>query len=145
MRPQDFVRPIQRRPDDLGFIYVDFTLDEGTPYVRRGLIQESTASLTAYVGVLIDHPLAGQDYNEFLLDVHGGLTFGQPGDGQYRPAGWYWYGWDYAHFSDLSKLDLKYLLSAGELTMIPKHDWTIPEVLEHLNDALRQLRGLMED
>ena len=56
----------------------------------------------AYVGVPSDHPLAGFSYMDLLhlIDCHGGLTFSDEGDGEARPRGYFWYGWDYAHAGD---------------------------------------------
>ena len=135
---RDLVRIPERRPDDVGFAYLDWTEDEGTPFVRRALVVEGPMSLTAYVGVPIEHPLADQNYDDVPLDVHGGLTHGAPGDQVHRPLGWYWYGWDYAHAGDLTKLSAWYGRDLGE------HDWTIREVAAHTIDAMRQLRALME-
>jgi hypothetical protein len=72
--------------------------------VRCLVIEGPVGALCAYVGVPADHPLAGKSDTDPALDdlsVHGGLTFADEGDGRYRPAGWYWYGWDYAHAGDL--------------------------------------------
>lgn len=35
------------------------------------------------------------------LRCHGGLTFGDEGDDEYRPKGWWWFGFDCAHSGDL--------------------------------------------
>ena len=45
-----------------------------------------------YVGVPVDHPIAGYDYENITIDCHGGLTFADKGDGKIRPEGYYWYG-----------------------------------------------------
>jgi len=135
----ELVRTPERRPDDIGFVYHDW-VDRGddehdTPI--RAMVVESTASLTAYVGLPLDHPLAGQSYDDFRLDVHGGLTYASAGGTPSFPAGWYWYGWDYAHSRDLSKLDITY--GTGHPGA---HDWTIPEVYAETQDAVHQLRVL---
>jgi hypothetical protein len=60
-------------------------------------------SLCGYVGVSEEHPAYGRDYSDRLLydiDVHGGLTFAGQGDGKHRPAGYWWLGFDCAHFGD---------------------------------------------
>ena len=36
-----------------------------------------------------------------LIEVHGGLTFSGLGDGEWRPAGYWWFGFDCAHAGDL--------------------------------------------
>lgn len=70
--------------------------DEGV----RCLIIRGPASICAYVGVQADHPLAGHNYDNIPVRCHYGLTFSGEGDGTYRPKGYYWYGWDYAHSGD---------------------------------------------
>lgn len=56
--------------------------------------------LNGYVGVPEGHPAYDRDYNEIDVEVHGGLTFGDFGDGQLRPKGFYWLGFDCAHLGD---------------------------------------------
>lgn len=68
----------------------------GTPF--RGLVVRGEFSLLAYVGVPRSHWLA--DMVELEFDCHFGVTFRGHGDGGLRPADWYWYGWDYAHYTD---------------------------------------------
>ena len=65
----------------------------------RFIIMRGPVSLCAYIGVPDGHPLAGFEYDDVPIDCHGGLTFSGGGDG-YRPKGFWWYGWDYAHFGD---------------------------------------------
>ena len=89
---------------------------EGTIYhdeIREGvrlLILRGPVSVNAYLGVPLDHPLAGFHYNDIPLDVHGGLTFSSKGATRKTttwPASWWWYGWDYGHAGDKSFYDLK--------------------------------------
>jgi hypothetical protein len=62
--------------------------------------------LCGYVGVKKGHPCYGKDYelmpydDLFSLKVHGGLTFSGEGDGSWRPAGYWWLGFDCGHFMD---------------------------------------------
>lgn len=70
--------------------------DEGV----RCLILRGPSALCAYVGVPIDHPLAGFNYDDVPLRCHGGLTFSAKGDGSMRPKGFYWFGYDYGHCND---------------------------------------------
>jgi len=37
---------------------------------------------------------------------HYGETFSDIGDGKIRPAGYWWYGWDYGHLHDVSFFDI---------------------------------------
>lgn len=90
--------------DEVGTVYED-SYENGVRYI----IKRGPPALCAYVGVPADHPLAGFDYNNLPLDCHGGLTFAAEGsDLSTWPAGWYWYGWDYAHAGDRCFYDLKY-------------------------------------
>jgi len=75
----------------------------------RFLVMRGPASVVAYLGVPESHPLAGRAYDDLPLDCHGGLTFAGLGGGKRDafPAGWYWYGWDYAHSGDRSFYDLE--------------------------------------
>jgi len=88
----------------------------------RYLIMRGPGALCAYFGVPLDHPLAGFCYDDLSVDCHGGLTFGSEGDGEMRPAGVYWYGWDYAHSGDKSFYDIKYGTDRGDKA------WTVEDV-----------------
>ncbi len=63
--------------------------------------------LCGYVAVPKGHPCYGKDherlpYRDLLeVSVHGGLTFSGEGDGEHRPAGVWWFGFDCAHWGDL--------------------------------------------
>lgn len=104
--------------DPVGTVYVDKIADG-----IRFLVMRGPTSLCAYVGVPLDHPIAGMDYNDIDLQVHGGLTFGREGAGTF-PAGWYWYGWDYSHCDDKSFYDLKYNSSRNG------KPWTVEDVVK---------------
>ena len=88
----------------------------------RYLIMRGPAALCAYFGVPLDHPLAGFGYDDLPVDCHCGLTFGSEGDGEMRPAGVYWYGWDYAHSGDKSFYDIEYGTDRGD------KEWTVEDV-----------------
>jgi hypothetical protein len=65
----------------------------------------SGGHLCGYVGVPKNHPAYGVSYTHEIfehIDVHGGLTYGDEGDGEFRPEGTYWFGFDCAHSGDLS-------------------------------------------
>lgn len=64
----------------------------------RFIIMKGGSSLCGYVGLPIDHPLSGFDYDDMPVSAHGGLTFS--GDSDRLPNTCYWYGWDYAHAGD---------------------------------------------
>ena len=77
--------------------------------------------LCGYVGVPRGHPCYGKHYDhlpyEDLLsvEVHGGLTFSQAGNGKTWPAGYWWLGFDCAHAWDLVPFmaNIKGLESSG--------------------------------
>ena len=96
----------------------------------RCLIMRGPAHLCAYLGVPINHPLAGYNYDEIPLRVHGGLTFADKGDGKNRPTGYWWYGWDYGHAGDATTYEIElYGKTFGKM-------WTIAEVEEEVHWAL---------
>ena len=137
----NLVRMPERQPENIGFVYFDWTVDEGTPFVRRALIAEGPWSLLAYVGIPESHWMAGCEAEDFPLKVHGGLTYaGSEGDGP-RPQGWYLYGWDYGHFGDKTKRDRRYAALYDYDT--GEHDWTLEEVWADTKEALIQLGNLM--
>ena len=103
----------------------------------RYLIMRGPASLTAYLGIPLDHPLAKVDYNDINLSVHWGLTFGSDGNG-YRPEGIYWIGWDYAHCDDISFYDYDYGVRHESI------GWTVPMVRDEIFTVIPELKKLME-
>lgn len=118
----------------------DWTEDEGTPLARRAIILDGPASICGYVGVPMGHPLAGKNYDDMPLDVHGGLTFASEG-GRHWPEGWYWYGWDYAHLGDITTYDLKYRKNPER----DAHLWTVEEVEAETRGVMDQLRDMMAE
>ena len=70
--------------DKVGTIYVDKT--DGN---LRYLVMRGPASLCAYIGVALDHPIAGKHYDFIDINVHGGLTFSQEGNGKQWPKGFF--------------------------------------------------------
>lgn len=56
-------------------------------------------ALCGYVAVRRGHPYYFRDYDSVPLECHGGLTFS--GDGVYmHTPGWWWLGFDCAHWGD---------------------------------------------
>lgn len=107
----------------IGAIFVDRHEDG-----FRFLVMRGPAAVVAYLGVPESHPLAGRSYEDLPLECHGGLTFsalGGHGKRDQFPAGWWWYGWDYAHSGDKSFYDLKYPEGLGHLA---EKAWTPAEV-----------------
>lgn len=110
----------------------------GTPF--RALVIHGFAGYCAYIGVPQDHCLA--DMNSLQFDCHGEITFRGPGDGDLRPEGWYWYGWDYQQpgdkaafpvgiFDDLPP-DLASMLAREQGT---GKEWTVAEIEQDLMDS----------
>lgn len=108
----------QMAQDAKGTIYVD-KFDGGL----RFIIMRGPASLCAYIGVPIDHPLAGFEYDDLPIRAHGGLTLSSEGNGTVFPSGFWWYGWDYAHSGDYCFYDDK--IGFPKLTA---QKWSVLEV-----------------
>jgi hypothetical protein len=105
-----------------------------------GMVMCCNASLCAYVGFPLGHPIARAhiDYDHLPIRVHGGLTFGQPGDGKHYPLGFFWYGWDYAHAGDYAFYDLRY----PQWDHSGDHKWLLHEVRQDLEEAMPQFKRL---
>lgn len=54
-----------------------------------------------YVGIAKDSPLAGKNYDNVDVDVHGGLTFGKANPKYPVESDLFWFGYDCAHAGDL--------------------------------------------
>lgn len=113
------------------------------------IIMRATSSLTAYVGVPIDHPMAGRLY-DLPLEVHGGLTFGRAGNDDPWPKDIYWYGWDYAHGGDYCYFYDKECRTNPELAKYAEmhnseHKWLVQEVEREVFDAAYELQVLMRE
>lgn len=122
----------------------DFAVS-GTPL--RGLVVHSGFCLCAYVGVPRDHWLAGMDELEF--DCHFGVTFRGEGDGFLRPQDWYWYGWDYGHFTDHIELPGELPQEILDLwdSMRRRHGakrWTVEELEHDIVDVAVNLMAALE-
>lgn len=67
------------------------------------LLRGPLGAWCGYVGVLEGHPDYGVDYGTLDYEVHGGLTYGQMGDGLRDETLW-WLGFDCAHYNDFVPL-----------------------------------------
>lgn len=56
-----------------------------------------------YVIIPNEHPWFNKDYDNIGADVHGGLTYSEPGDNNT-----WWVGFDCAHLNDVQDLTLPY-------------------------------------
>ena len=126
--------------DPQGKIYVDRFED-----TVRVLIMRGPSSLCAYLGIPVDHPLAGNDYDSVPISCNGGLTFGRlggkgkSGAGDNWPAGYYWYGWDYAHCDDLCF----YALEQENKYKLDSKPWTVKDVEGEIWQAVHDIKRLM--
>jgi len=92
---------------------------------------------TAYFGIPKDHPLAGFDYDDIPLKIHGGLTYGREGS-KIFPTGYFFYGWDYAHLGDRVFIE-----GLGFNSDEDEHEWTLEEVETEAKDALYDFKKLV--
>ena len=113
-------------------------LEDATHEGIRYLIMRGPASLTAYLGIPLDHPLIKGSYDDIDLSVSGGLTYGDVGDGVMRPSNLYWLGWDYAHCFDISFYDYEYGIRPESI------GWTVPMVRDEIFTTIPELKKLME-
>jgi len=91
----------------------------------------------AYVGIPLEHPLAGFNYDDLdFIECHGGFTFSEAGDDKYLPKGFWWYGWDYAHVGDWMGY-----YKEGEFRDYKK--WTTEEIYEEAKLVAWDMRKLM--
>lgn len=116
--------------DEVGTVYEDWHEDGVRCIITRG-----PAALCAYLGIPLEHPLAGKEYDDIPLSVHGGLTYAGVGDGKYRPKGYFWYGWDYGHAGDAS--------FHGRFIAEDETEWTPDRVKSEVENALWDFTRLM--
>lgn len=76
---------------------------EGEYKGYRWVILRNTSflHLCGYVGLPAGHDFYGKDYSDLGLSAHGGLTFASD-NGGFLPDGYWWIGFDCAHYGDLS-------------------------------------------
>jgi len=131
--------------DEVGRIVFD-KFEEGL----RFIVMRGPAAWCAYIGIPEDHPLAGFSYDDLpSVDAHGGLTYAGKSTetDKWRTAGYYWYGWDYAHLGDMSVYDHRkemQEIAAKYPGLEPEHDWTIDEVVKDAWGALYDFKKLLK-
>lgn len=118
-----------------GRVYVDRFEDEVRVVILRG-----PGSLCAYLGIPIDHPLAGTDYNDLNVSCNGGLTYGGGRSIDALSSDRYWYGWDHAHCSDLCFYQIQFS------TTIPDgaKPWLVEDVEAEIWSAVYDLKKCMQ-
>jgi hypothetical protein len=93
--------PWQDEPDRVDFVHAGFACFAN----RRG---DGLGFFCGYVGVPREHPAYGKNYNDVDVEVHGGLTYANPCDGEIchvpesgMPDDVWWLGFDCGHAGDL--------------------------------------------
>ena len=111
--------------------------DEGL----RFIVMRGPFHWCGYVGIPVEHPLAGFSYDDLsFISAHGGLTFSRKGDKKGNwPKEFWWYGWDYGHLGDKSHFEKN--IDPPELG---EKDWTIQEVIDDSRDTLYEFKKLMK-
>jgi len=95
----------------------------------------------AYVGLPENHIFAGFDYFDLaFINVHGGFTYSERGDGNYLPKGYWWYGWDYAHSGDWKG----YFEGSSEFLGRRLKRWTTEEIYDEAKYVAEQMFYLEE-
>ena len=110
----------------------------------RALVIHTGFSMCAYIGVPKSHWLSNMEDLQF--DCHWGVTFSGEGDGQLRPEGWYWYGWDYAHYGDhiaFPEGSIPPQLAEHFNNIFRGKKWTLAEVEQDVLDAAINLSESM--
>jgi len=129
--------------DESGTIYID-RIEHNIRY----LIMRGPVGLCAYLGISKDHPLAGKNYYDVDLGVHGGLTFSEIGDGKRWPKDFWWYGWDYSHAGDYPFYydDPAYLGVIRDDYIFDEMSkkWSIKEVEQEIKEILPEFKKLMK-
>jgi hypothetical protein len=132
MRTKNNDRFVECAGHKVGTVYYDY-FDDGA----RVMIKRGPASINCYLGVPLSHPLAGFSYEDLPVQCHGGLTYSNPGSGDF-PADFFWYGYDYAHCDDASFYDLEHPHDRES-----SKQWTPEDVKNDSWDATYSIRKLM--
>ena len=121
------------KAEKIGKIFYD-KFDEGI----RFIVMRGPCSLCAYIGIPMDHPLAGFGYDDIPIRCHGGLTFSNSGDGAMRPKGFWWYGWDYGHCEDWA------FYFEEPLTRMGNKKWLVKDVIEDSWSTIYDMKSLLK-
>jgi len=102
--------------------------------------------LCGYVGLPKWHPCYGRLYNDIDIEVHGGLTFSEQGDGERQDKDLWWLGFDCAHAWDLVPgMRVDYLttekLAYRNIEYVKKETEHLAEQLTITEIAKRGFRG----
>ena len=112
------------------------------------IILRNFASLCAYIGVPLKSPLAKHPPEGMQeLCAHWGINFADKGDGEIRPKGYWWYGWDYAHAGDYAfyfdhpKVQEFNIL--GNLIPNESKKWLVEDVIEDSRKILEECKEIL--
>jgi hypothetical protein len=104
-------------------------------------------NLNGYVGVNINNPLFGVDYNKMDVEVHGGLTFSSLGGhvSVFKKNYWY-FGFDTAHYMDLVPSMVAMNKAFEGLFEMESHDTyrDLNYVTNELNVLLEQIKQIVD-
>ena len=107
----------------------------------RFIVMRGPATLCAYVGIPLEHPLAGFDYDDLTVRAHGGLTFARKGESAW-PKDFYWYGWDYGHAGDCSFYDDRFI--GTDLENKTDKKWLVEDVVKDSWETIYDFRRLAQ-
>lgn len=99
-----------------------------------------------YVRVPEGHPGWLLCYDEDIwndIEVHGGLTWSDAGEGNLRGRGW-WLGFDCAHAGDTSEARLKLERELGFGSLLGEHVWTEQEARRETERLADQVAALSD-
>lgn len=114
--------------DKPGKIYADWMDGEFRCIILRGPV-----SICGYIGVNKDNPLFQKGYDDLTIRCHGGLTFADMGGDGFRPEGFWYFGWDYAHYGDVAFYDLASGYFGDE-----ERDWSPQDVMFEFPEVISQ-------
>lgn len=106
----------------------------------RALVLRGPFSFCAYVGVQTNHVLTAMEDLDFRC--HWGISYQGWGTPHFLPEGWYWWGWDYAHYGDasvFSKEELGELHGLINALLGRGKRWSIEEVQEDALNVVQEL------
>ena len=153
--PTEFARDMLKNWDVLKMEDGEIGYDVNRHPVR-GIVMRGPASLCGYVGVHKSHLFYGIEpsYDEMpIISGHGGLTFADESESAIKtfPRDYFWWGWDYAHYMDLTTFSVEYALKGmpefltgmGTNTEYG-HAWTVEEVSKHVNEEIQKLEEAIQ-
>lgn len=99
--------------------------------------------LNGYVGLKRGHPYYRKSSDDIDVDVHGGLTFAQIGEGINWSKGYWWIGFDTGHLWDYQPGMEKYIepfATYKNIDYVTKEVKRLAEQLAPVNMAIRKMQ-----